>query len=271
MKIEKVGIAGCGVMGSEYVHVCARAGYAVIFSEIDETSLEKGLDKVASRLSSKEDKIILSRIKGTTDSRDFSNCDIVIEAVPENLEIKKRLFAYLDGICPKQAILATNTSVLSVTGMARATTRPEKVLGIHGSPLNVPISEIIKTVLTSDETLKTACNFVNSLGLRTIIVPDVPGFMSNRIWQAFLMAAVRVLEAGISTRDEIDSFFTEGFGLPVGPLQAIDRGGLDTVLFANTALYDELKDPTYKPPEMIKKMVAAGWLGCKTGRGFYEY
>jgi 3-hydroxybutyryl-CoA dehydrogenase len=280
MEIKKVGVVGCGLMGSEYVQVCAQAGYPVVVSEVSVESLNKGLAVVKSRLteSVKEGKLspqakdaILGRIKGTTDIRDLADCDLVEECVPDIMEAKKRVFAELDKICPGHAILATNTSVLSIIDMAMATARPDKVLGIHGAPLFVPISEMVKTLVTSDETLATSQEFVRSLGMSFITVPDVPGFMTNRVWQPFLLSAVRVLEAGIASRDDIDTFFTKGFGLPIGPLAALDRGGLDTVLFAMTSLYEELKDPTYAPPVLLKKMVAAGWLGCKTGKGFYEY
>jgi 3-hydroxybutyryl-CoA dehydrogenase len=280
MKIKTVGVVGCGVMGSEYVQVCAQKGYAVSVAEATDKLLKKGIALVESRLAEsvskgeltpKDKRSILARIKGTASLEELSICDLVIEAVTENMDLKKKIFARLDIICPKHTILATNTSVLSIIEMANSTRRPDKVLGIHGSPLHVPISEMIKTLATSDETLEISQEFVRSLGLSFIVVPDVPGFMTNRVWQPFLLSAVRVLEAGISTRDEIDNFFKKGFGLPVGPLEAIDRGGLDTVLLANSAMYEELKDPTYAPPVLLKKMVAAGWLGCKTGKGFYEY
>ena len=271
MDIKKVGVVGCGLMGSEYVQVFAQAGYEVVVAETNEELLKKGLAVIEARLSRKDNEIVLARIKGTTDINDFSDCDLVEECVPEDMALKKKIFAGLDKVCPYHTILATNTSALSVLDMARATGRPDKVLGIHGAPLSVTISEVVKTIVTGDETLGTVKQFVRSLGLRFIIVPDVPGFMTNRVQMPFLLAAIRALEAGIATRDEIDNFFTEGLGHPIGPLAAIDRGGLDTVLFLNTAIYEELKDPAYAPPILLKKMVAAGWLGRKTGRGFYEY
>jgi 3-hydroxybutyryl-CoA dehydrogenase len=280
MKIKKIGVIGCGTMGSQYVQVCAQAGYRVVVLEINDAILKKKLSIVHSRLdesfgqgklSRKDRDSILARIKGTTDLKDFSDCDLIEENAPENLDIKKKLFAALDKICPEHTILATNTSALSIIDMAGQTERPDKVIGIHGAPLAVPISEIVKTIATSDETVETSKKFVNTLGLSFIIVPDVPGFMTNRVKMPFLLSAVRALEAGLATRDEIDTFFTKGMGFPIGPLADIDRGGLDTVLFLNTAIYEETKDTTYLPPVLLKKMVAAGWLGQKSGKGFYEY
>jgi 3-hydroxybutyryl-CoA dehydrogenase len=280
LKIKKVGVIGCGTMGSQYVQVCAQAGYQVRVLEINEDILKKRLSAIRARLdesvepgkpAGKERSAVLARIKGTIDLKDFSDCDLVVENAPENLDIKKKLFSEMDRICPAHTILATNTSALSIIHMAGQTGRPDKVIGIHGAPLAVSISEIVKTIATRDETLEISKEFVSSLGLTYIVVPDVPGFMTNRVKMPFLLAAVRALEAGLATRDEIDNFFTKGMGFPMGPLADIDRGGLDTVLYLNTAIYEETKDPTYLPPVLLKKMVAAGWLGQKTGKGFYDY
>jgi len=267
-------------MGSEYVQVCAQAGYQVLVLELSEAILQKRIATINSRLdeSPGQDKLsknekasIMARIKGTVDINEFSDCDLIEECAPENMEVKKKLFGDLDKICPEHTILATNASALSIIDLARQTTRPEKVIGIHGAPLAVSISEIVKTVKTSSETLEICKKLLTSLGLTYIIVPDVPGFMTNRVQMPFMLSAVRALEAGISSRDDIDNFFTKGLGYPIGPLAAIDRGGLDTVLFLNAAIYEETKDPTYAPPVLLKKMVAAGWLGQKTGKGFYDY
>jgi 3-hydroxybutyryl-CoA dehydrogenase len=267
-------------MGSECVQACAQAGYPVVVLEVNDELLSKGLAVVDSRLtesvnegilSPRDKDSILARIKGTTDIRDFSECDLVVENVFEVIEVKKEVFAKLGKICPEHTVFVTNTSVLSIIDIARATGRPEKVLGIHGRLLTVPVSEVIRTLATSEETLEIGKEFAESLGLSYIVVPDVPGFMINRIWTPFMLNAVRVLEAGIATRDDIDYFFTKGFGLREGPLEALDNGGLDSVLSGSTALYEETKDPQYAPPVLLKKMVAAGWLGRKSGKGFYDY
>jgi 3-hydroxybutyryl-CoA dehydrogenase len=280
MVIRKVGVVGCGLMGSECVQACAQAGYQVVVSELSDMLLEKGLSTVNSNLaksvkegkmSSDDKNAIQGRISGTTDLSDFFDCDLVVENVFEIIDVKKKVFTELDKICPERTIFVTNTSVLSIIDIAAATNRSDKVLGIHGRLLTVPVSEVIRTLATSQDTLEIAKEFVKSLGLDYVIVPDVPGFMINRIWTPFLLSAVRVLEAGIASRDDIDKFFTKGFGLPMGPLASLDYGGLDSVVAGSNALYEETKDPQYAPPILLKKMVAAGWLGRKSGRGFYQY
>jgi 3-hydroxybutyryl-CoA dehydrogenase len=215
----------------------------------------------------------MARIKGTTDMSDFSPCDIVIEAAVEDLNIKKAIFAQLDKVCPPQAILASNTSVLSVTDMSSATGRPEQVLGMHFSnPVPVMrILEMIKTIATSEATLATAKSFAESIGKTVVITKDLPGFISNRISTSYILNAVRLVEEGIATAEDIDTVFKLGAGHPMGPLEMLDLIGLDTVLKGASALYDELKDPQYLPPQLMKKMVVMGWLGRKSGKGFYNY
>ena len=280
MEIKKIGVVGYGFMGSECVQACAQAGYQVVVSEVSKELLSRGMATVSSSLTESvnegkmppEDKdAILARISGTTDIRGFSDCDLVVENVFEIIDVKKKVFAELDKVCPEHAIFATNTSVLSIIDIAMETKRPDKVLGIHGRLLTIPVSEIIRTLATSEETLETGKEFVRSLGRDYVIVPDVPGFMINRIWTPFLLNAVRVLEAGIASRDDIDKLFTKGFGLSMGPLASLDYGGLDSMVSGSNALYEETKDPQYAPPVLLKKMVAAGWLGCKSGKGFYDY
>ena len=280
MEIKKVGIVGCGLMGSAYTQACAQAGYQVIVSEVNNELLNKGLAVINARLTmsvekgklSQQDKeSILARIKGTTNLKDFSDCDLVLEAATEKMEVKKRIFAELDKICRKDIVLATNTSVLSILDIAMETTRPDKVLGIHMNPLMMPLGEIIKTLATSDETLEVGKNFSKSLGKDYIIAQDTPGFIVNSLLTPFLLNAVRMLEAGIATRDDIDKGFTIGLGHPMGPLATLDIIGIDTVLLGTTAMYEDFKDPQYAPPTLMRKMVTAGWLGCKTGKGFYDY
>jgi 3-hydroxybutyryl-CoA dehydrogenase len=203
---------------------------------------------------------------------DFAECDLIIEAVIEELEVKKKIFSQLDQICPPHTILATNTSVLSVTDMAAATNRPEQVLGMHfANPVPVMRSlEMVKTISTSDETVATAKAVGERLGKKVIVVKDQAGFVANRILTPFLLNAIRMVEAGVP-KEDIDALVTEGLGHPMGPLALLDLIGIDTVFRGTSAIYEELKDPQYNPPTLMRKMVAIGWHGRKTGKGFYEY
>jgi len=282
MEIKKVGVVGCGLMGSGIAQVCAQSGYQVVVSEINDELLNKGLASINSALSRSVDKgklsqqdkdAVLSRIKGTTNTKDFYDCDLMIEAAIENIDLKRKIFAEIDKICPKHAILATNTSCLSIIDMAMATTRPDKVLGLHFfNPVPVmQLIEIVRTVATSDDTLETGKTFGNSLGKTVVIAQDAPGFIVNRLLMPFLLNAIRMLEAGVATREDIDTAINFGLNHPMGPLALSDLIGLDTIFFIVNAMYEELKDPQYAPPPLMKKMIAAGWLGRKTGKGFYEY
>jgi 3-hydroxybutyryl-CoA dehydrogenase len=270
--INCVGIVGCGQMGSGYVQLCAQKGYQVIVTDESEELLKKGLSAIHFRLAELGDRdLILSRIHGAKGFARFAECDLVIEAATEKMEVKKKIFAELDRVCPKDVILATNTSVLSVLDMAVATQRPDRVLGIHMNPLVFPSAEIVHTLLTSQEALEVAKRFSESLGKAIIVAKDTPGFLVNRLLTPLLLEAIRMLEASIATRDEIDGAFTKGMGWPMGPLAMADGIGLDTVLFGTNAIYEELKIPLFIAPLLLKKMVTAGWLGMKTGKGFYEY
>ena len=282
MEIKKVGVVGGGIMGGGIAQVSAQAGYEVVMSEINDELLNKGLAGINSILTrsvekdriSQEDKdATLARIKGTTNTKDFSDCDLVIEAIIENMDLKKKVFAELDKICPKHAILATNTSCLSVIDMAKATNRPEQVLGMHFfNPVPVMrLLELVKTILTSDETLETARKFGESIGKTVSVSPDIPAFVVDQLANPFLLDAIRMVENGVATAEDIDTGIRLGLNHPMGPLALADLVGLDTILFIANALYDELKDPKFAPPTLLKKMVAAGWLGRKTGKGFYEY
>jgi 3-hydroxybutyryl-CoA dehydrogenase len=282
MEIKNVGVVGCGIMGSGITQVCAQSGYNVIVSEISDKILNKGLNSIDAilsrnvdkgRISPQEKESILVRIKGTTDFDDFSRCDLVIEAATEDMGIKKAIFARLDKVCPKHATLATNTSVLSVTEMAAATSRADRVLGMHFSnPVPVmKILEMIKTIATSDATIAVGKQFGESLGKTIVITKDLPGFISGRIFTPFLLNAIRLVEADVAKPEDIDTLFRLGAGHPMGPLETLDLVGIDTVFYAASAIYDELKDPQYLPPQLMKKMVTMGWLGRKTKKGFYTY
>jgi len=282
MEIKKVGVVGCGLMGSGITETCARSGYSVVVSEINQELLNKGMSAMKSsmetgvkkgKLTEPDKDTALGRIKGTTKMEDFRDCDLVIEAVIENLEEKKRVFATLDKICPQHAILTSNTSCLSILDMAMATKRPEKVIGMHFfNPVPVMrLVEIVKTILSSDETISAAKAFSESLGKAVIFAKDAPGFIVNRLLIPYLLDAIRMLEAGIATREDIDQGMGLGCNHPMGPLTLLDFVGLDTTYFIACAMYEEFKDPLFAPPSLLKKMVTAGKLGRKSGKGFYEY
>ena len=282
MEIKKVGVVGCGIMGSGIIQVCAQSGYQVVVSEINDELLNKGLASINSvltrgvkkgRLSQQDKDSILARIKGTTNTSDFSDCDLVIEAIIENMDVKKKVFADLDKTCPKDTILASNTSCLSVIEMAMMTNKPDKVLGLHFfNPAPVMrLLEIVKTIATSDETLETGKNFCTSLGKEIIIAPDAPGFIVNRILIPFVLNAIRMLENGVATKEDIDTGAHLGLNHPMGPLTLLDFVGIDTVFFVANAMYEEFKDPQFAPPPLLRKMVVTGRFGRKAGKGFYDY
>ena len=282
MEIKKVGVVGCGLMGSGIIQVCAQSGYQVVASEINDELLNKGLASINSfltkgvekgRITEQDKESTLARIKGTTNTKDFGDCDLVIEAATENMDLKKKIFADLDKVCPKHTILASNTSCLSVIDVAVVTSRPEKVLGLHFMnpvPL-IRLLEIVKTVAISDETLEAGKEFGKSLGKTIVVAKDTPGFIVNDLMIPYLLHAIRMLDAGVATKEDIDTAINLGLGHPMGPLTLSDLIGLDTVLFVASAMYEEFKEPQYTPPPLLKKMVAAGWVGRKTGKGFYEY
>jgi 3-hydroxybutyryl-CoA dehydrogenase len=283
MEMKKVGIvAMTGFMGQGIAQTCAQAGYRVVGSSRSEERIRETVQTIDSRLArtvakgaitlqAKDE--IMARIKGTTSMEAFADCDLVIESALEIMDLKKQLFAELDAICPKETILATNTSSLSIIELASATARMDRVLGLHFlSPVpQSKLLEIVKTIATSEDTLEAGKKFTTSLGKEIIISKDSPGFVFNRISVAFLLTAVRVLEAGIATREEIDNSMKLGLDHPIGPLALLDFGGNDVYLHIANALYADLKDATYAPPMLLRQMVAAGWLGRKTGKGFYDY
>ena len=282
MEIKKVGVVGCGTMGGGIAQISAQSGYDVVVSEINDELLKKGLASINSALSKsvQKEKITqqdmdttLARIKGTTSMSDFSDRDLVIEAAVENIDLKKQILAELDKICPPGAILGTNTSCLSIIDIAMATTRPDKVLGVHFfNPVPVmKLLEIVKTIATGDETLELTRSFGTSVGKTIVIAQDAPGFIVNRLLIPFLLNAIRMLESGAASKEDIDNGINLGLNHPMGPLTLADLIGLDTVIFIANGIYEETKDPQCIAPILLKKMVTAGWLGRKTGKGFYKY
>lgn len=282
MKINKIGVVGAGIMGAGIAQVCAQSGYQTIVSEINEQLLEKGLNTIKNSLSKAVEKgkikqsdmdDTLNRLKGTINPKDFHDCDLIIEAATENMEIKKKIFSELDNICPSHTILATNSSCLSLIDIAMVTKRPEKFLGIHffnPVPL-MRLIELIRTIVTSDETINTSIEICKSFGKSIIIAKDQPGYIVNRLLMPYLIEAVKMLETGYATKEDIDQGAKLGLNYPMGPLELLDLIGLDTAYYICCAIYEELKNPQFAPPLLLKKMVTAGQLGRKTGKGFYEY
>lgn len=282
MDIKKVGVVGCGLMGRGIVEVTAAAGYDVVVSEVNKDLLDKGMSAVRESLAKAAERgklpevekdVIQNRIRGTLKLDDFNACDLVIEAAVENMDLKKKIFRDLDRICQPQAILATNTSCLSVTEIAAVTNRQQNVLGIHffnPVPL-MRLVELVKTINTGDDTLASARNYAEKLGKTVVVAPDVPGFIVNRLLASFLLEAIRLYESGQVTREDIDKAVRLGLNHPMGPLMLGDLIGLDTSLFICNAMYDEFKDDRFAPPILLKRMVSAGNLGRKSGKGFYDY
>lgn len=282
MEIKKVGIVGCGAMGAGIVQLCAQSGYQVVVSEINDELLNKGLTTIdyyltrsvlKGKISQQDKDSVLARIKGTTNTKDFSDCDLVIEVVPENIDLKKEVFVRIDKICPERTILASNTSCISIFELAKVTNRPEKVLGMHFlSP--VPPSkllEIVRSAATSDETLESGKKFGESLGKAVIVAKDVPPFIFNRLLMALEGTAIQMLEEGIATKEDIDKSMTLGLYHPIGPIALLDFNGIDVAYKVCQAMYEQTKDPQYAPSPLIKKMVETRRLGRKTGKGFYDY
>lgn len=282
MEIKKVGVVGIGTMGSGIAIASAQSGYETFVHEASDELLKKNLYSIAQWLSKrvekgklkKEDKDkVLSNIKEAADLADLRDCQIITEAVFENLELKKEVFKKLDEICSPETILATNTSVLSIIDIAAAMKRPEKGIGMHYfvPAQTMKLVEIIRSIVTSDETYETAVAFAKSIGKEPVSCLDRGGFIVNRLMIPYWMEAIRTLEEGVASMEDIDKAITLGVNLPMGPFTLIDFGGLDIVMDAGNAMYEEFKDPKFAPPPLLKKLVAAGRLGRKTGKGFYDY
>jgi 3-hydroxybutyryl-CoA dehydrogenase len=281
-RMKRVGVVGCGTMGSGIVQVCAQSGYQTIVTETSEEFLKKGLGAIHSfmnkgiekgKMTQQEKESILARIKAVTDLKNFSDCDLVIEAVSEDLSLKKRIFADLDRICPEHAILGTNTSNLCIMEIASATRRQEKVLGLHFMnpvPL-MRLVELVRSIVTSEETVEMAKEFTKSLGKEYIVASDTPGFIVNRLNSPFMLNAIRMFEAGIGSIEDIDKAATLGLNHPMGPFTLMDFGGLDMMYSSVKQRYEELPIPEFMPPPLLKRMVHAGRFGRKTGKGWYEY
>ncbi|USK74964.1 3-hydroxybutyryl-CoA dehydrogenase [Peribacillus frigoritolerans] len=282
MGIQKVMVIGAGQMGSGIAQVCAMSGYEVILHDLKDEYVEKGLGTIAKNLSRQVEKgkmesgekdAILSRLTSSTNLKNAAAVDLVIEAAVENMEIKTRIFAELDEITPRHVILATNTSSLPITEIAAATKRPEKVIGMHFmNPVPVmKLVEVIRGLATGDEVYQEVEKMAESLNKVPVEVNDFPGFVANRILMPMINEAIYTLYEGVATKEAIDDVMKLGMNHPMGPLTLADFIGLDTCLYIMETLHQGLGDDKYRPCPLLRKYVKAGWLGKKSGRGFYEY
>ena len=282
LTISKVGVVGCGLMGGGIAQACVQSGYETIVSEVNQELLDKGLARIhgawdtlvsKGKIPQEQADENRARLRGTLNLEDFADCDLVIEAMIEQMGEKLRLFPALDRILKPEALILSNTSSLNITQMGAATKRSDKVCGLHFfNPAPVmKLVEIVKTISTSEETIETVRQFAVSLGKDPVIAKDTAGFIVNFLLVPYLLAAIRMLENGMATRDDIDTAMKLGCGYPMGPLTLLDYIGLDTVMWVAEAIYDEYKDPLYAPPPLLRRLVNSGMLGRKSGRGFYNY
>jgi 3-hydroxybutyryl-CoA dehydrogenase len=282
MNVSRVMVIGAGQMGSGIAKVCAQAGYEVLLNDLKDEFVDRGLHVIKKNLSRQVEKermtveemnIVLDRLTASTDLTDAQEVDLVIEAAVENMEIKKKIFAQLDELTPRETILATNTSSLPITEIAAATKRPEKVIGMHFmNPVPVmKLVEIIRGLATSDEVYQTIEDMTKTLKKVPVEVNDFPGFVSNRILMPMINEAIYTLYEGVATKEAIDEVMKLGMNHPMGPLTLADFIGLDTCLYIMETLYEGFGDTKYRPCPLLRKYVKAGWLGKKTGRGFYQY
>ena len=280
--MTKVGVVGCGLMGGGITQVVAQAGLPVTVVEASRDLLDRGLGAIRRNLDGLVEKGRLDaqargaawgRITGSVSLDDLRDADLVVEAITENVGLKKETFGKLDRICPPHALLASNTSSCTIVELAAVTKRPAQVLGLHFfNPAPVmKLVEVVRSILTSDETVKTAWAFVQGLGKTPVAAQDTTGFIVNRLLVPYLLEAVRVLEAGTASKEDIDQAMKLGCGYPMGPFTLLDLVGLDTTLFVAEVMFDEFREARFAPPPLLKRMVMAGHLGRKSGRGFYEY
>jgi len=286
MEIQKVGVLGCGLMGSGIAQVAAMAGFDTTVLEVEQRFLDKGfagieksLSKFAERppekggITQQQKKETLARLKGTTRKEDLADADIVIEAIIENVPQKKEMYEALDRVVKKNAIFASNTSSISITELMTATGRPERFIGLHffnPVPL-MKLVEVVRTIATAPEVYQAAYEFSKKLGKVPVRTSDKTGFVVNRLLVPYLLDAIRAYEEGVGSIEDIDNAMKLGCGYPMGPFTLLDFVGLETTYYITRVMYDEFKEPRFASPPLLKRLVMAGWYGRKTGKGFYDY
>ena len=281
-QIKKVGVLGCGLMGHGITQVAAQAGYDVVVREVDEATLAKGIGKIEKQLARAVEKekstqeeadAVRARIHGTVDYADLADCDLVLEAIAEDLGLKLEMWAEVDRIAKPEAYFATNTSSLAVIEQAASTSRPERFVGLHFfNPAQVmKLLEVVRCVTTSPETLEVGFEFGQRLGKLTVLTNDTAGFIVNRLLVPYMLDAIRAYEEGVGSITEIDEAMKAGAGHPMGPLALCDFVGLDTLGAICDVLFDEFRERRFARPPTLRKVIAAGWYGRKSGMGFFDY
>ena len=286
MAIKKVGVLGCGLMGSGIAQVSAMAGYDVVVFEAEQKAIDKGfagIDKSLTKLTEKpadkggitaeQKSAALGRLKGTLNKQDLADCDLIVEAIIENVEIKKKTFAELDALVKKDCIFATNTSSISVSELMAATKRPERFIGLHffnPVPL-MKLVEVVKTIATASNVFEEAVEFGKKVGKVPVRTSDKTGFIVNRLLVPYLLDAIRAYEEGVGSINDIDSAMKLGCGYPMGPFTLLDFVGLDTTYYITHVMFDEFKERRFASPALLRRLVLAGWYGQKTGKGFYDW
>jgi 3-hydroxybutyryl-CoA dehydrogenase len=281
MEIRKVGVLGCGLMGSGIAQVAAMAGYQVVVVEAEQAAIEKGfagiqksLFKLAEKGSLKgTPEEVQTRLRSSTSYQDLADCDLIIEAIVENPELKKKVYAELDDIVKKDAIFATNTSSISVTELMAATNRPDRFIGLHffnPVPL-MKLVEVVRTITTATDVMETAVEFSKRLGKTPVRTSDKTGFIVNRLLVPYLLDAIRAYEEGVGSIEEIDVAMKLGCGYPMGPFTLLDFVGLDTTYYITHVMFDEFKERRFASPSLLRRLVLAGWYGKKSGKGFYDW
>jgi 3-hydroxybutyryl-CoA dehydrogenase len=282
MTIRTVGVLGCGLMGAGIAQVCAAAGYKTIVREVDQAFLDKGLGRIRKfledgvakgKVTAEARDTTLGNLSGTISVDALKDCDLIIEAIIEHLDDKRKIYAALEQVVGAQTIFLSNTSSLCITELAAATSRPDRFGGLHffnPVPL-MKLVEVIRSLTTSDETYQTVFAFAQSLGKEPITAPDRPGFIVNRLLVPYLLDAIRAYENGLGTLEDIDKGMKLGCGYPMGPFTLLDFVGLDTTYYIANIMFEEFREPAYAPPPLLKRLVLAGRMGRKSGRGFYDY
>lgn len=282
MAIQRVGVVGCGLMGSGIAQVAAQSGFTTIVREVSPELVDKGLKSIDKNLGRLVEKGAITeaqkmemrgRLKGTTSLEELKQCDLIIEAIIEQLPAKRELFSALDSICPPSTIFASNTSSLTITEMATATKRPQRFVGLHFfNPVPVmKLVEVVKTIATDPAVYEEVLAFAAKLGKTPVRAKDSTGFIVNRLLVPYLLDAVRALEEGVGSLEDIDNSMKLGCGYPMGPFTLLDFVGLDTTYYIATIMFDEFKERRFSSPPLLRRMVLAGWNGRKAGRGFYDY